>query len=266
MKEAPDPTQPIVVVFENRGRYRSVPKLDNLALVDRLPLRGSSREVFRRVVELANESGKSISREQLLQFILDAEEKEFKADPDTARQNIAYIKHRFESLTKAEGQLVTDWKTGSVVPVAVEYRGKNYPVSRLSELRDVLEKERFRELRRMPFLFQGEYLYRAVLDSEWKQIENDGAFLVKVRTNFESSVGPQVKMYATHEGYAGKVIRIKVRGPYFRHAGMQVPRVESFVPHFAPVEVLKGDEWLALSKPANLSGDSSECTDPLARL
>jgi hypothetical protein len=93
---------------------------------------------------------------------------------------------------------------------------------------------------------EGDYLYRAPNTMEWESIVKHRNFLVALRTNFEITVAPQVSMYAQQEGYAGVVIRIKVPGPYYRNAGLQVPRIESILPHYAEVEVLNNGEWTAL--------------------
>ena len=94
---------------------------------------------------------------------------------------------------------------------------------------------------------KGDYLYRAVDQNEWQQIVRDEAYLIRVETNFEDKVGPQVQDYAKDPSYAGKIIRIKVEGPFFRNAGFQVPRVTSVLPHFANhVEVLNSDNWVSV--------------------
>jgi len=74
------------------------------------------------------------------------------------------------------------------------------------------------------------------------------------RVNFEKELGPQVKGFAKDPNYTGKIIRIKAAGPYYRHAGFQVPRVETIAAHFAEVEVLEGNRWI----PLRSNGDSLE--------
>ena len=78
-------------------------------------------------------------------------------------------------------------------------------------------------------------------------LKNEGYF-IPVRTNFEPEIGPQVTQYALAEGYAGVVIRIKEGGPFFKPGGMAVPRIESVIPHFAEVEVLKDGKWLPIEQ------------------
>jgi len=94
----------------------------------------------------------------------------------------------------------------------------------------------------------GDYLYRAPDQGEWLDIVKHGYFTVREETNFEREIGPQVSLYAVEAGYAGVVIRILVPGPYYRHAGFQVPRITSVLPHYAMVEVLDGDTWLSLQE------------------
>lgn len=75
-------------------------------------------------------------------------------------------------------------------------------------------------------------LYRAVTTDEWRLIQERGNFLVRHRDNFEGSIGPQVSAYCNEEGYAGVIIRVPVKGPYFVNAGLQVPRISCALPHF----------------------------------
>jgi hypothetical protein len=93
----------------------------------------------------------------------------------------------------------------------------------------------------------GQYIYRAVTESEWREIQNNnGRFLVLVRTNFENGQmfegeNSQVRLFANKndsgaENYSGKVIRIDISNtPFFAISGMQVLRVESTIPHFTRI-------------------------------
>ncbi len=93
---------------------------------------------------------------------------------------------------------------------------------------------------------KGAYLYRAVTHSEWNQIVRDGGYYcVYDQTNFETDIESQVQHYSQADDYAGKIVRIRVSGPYFRAAGTSVPRVTSTMPHYARVEVLQGDQWVS---------------------
>ncbi len=43
-------------------------------------------------------------------------------------------------------------------------------------------------------------------------------------------------------------MRIKAASPYYRHAGLQIPRVETIAAHFAEVEVLDEGQWILLKR------------------
>lgn len=121
-----------------------------------------------------------------------------------------------------------------------------YPIEKAKTVAKTVFETANRQLRSTSAVDEGNYLYRAPDQKEWTNILKDGYYTVLMQTNFEKEIGPQVRLYANEKGYAGMIIRIAVPGPYYAHAGMQVPRVTSILPHYASVEVLEENQWISL--------------------
>lgn len=97
-------------------------------------------------------------------------------------------------------------------------------------------------------LQEGSYLYRAISDSELRELQNNGYRYVShldPSANFEnekmfSGEHSQVKHYAerTQDGYSGRIIRWKTEDPLlYRTAGMAVRRIIPMFSHYLPQEI-----------------------------
>ncbi|MFA6143115.1 MAG: hypothetical protein WC738_07480, partial [Candidatus Omnitrophota bacterium] len=131
------------------------------------------------------------------------------------------------------------------------YKGKRYSLDEFRASAEELFKNDIEVYKKIAF--NGEHLYRAITKSEWREIQKEGIMLVKMEDNFEETIGPQVRHYAGQESYAGIIVRIPVVGPYFRSAGLAVPRITSFAPHYVAPEILVSDpaqpeKWVSLNK------------------
>lgn len=126
---------------------------------------------------------------------------------------------------------------------SVTFEGKEYPFTALDELKEIIQS-RMAMFEYLSPLENGDSLYRAITTGEWAQIQHDGAYLVRTRTNFETTIGDQVEMFSNDPGYAGKVIRITVEGPWFKAGGFAVPRIESITAFYAKIEIKDGDNWI----------------------
>jgi len=186
-----------------------------------------------------NDKLEKISVEIFIQFI----EKMLGDEARNVKDVIDIIKRQIEEelkldITSPQGQIEIE---------GVYFEGKYYPFDKIQEeLRPIVE-ERMKPFEQISPIKSGQYLYRAVDEKEWRDIVKDKIYFVPIRTNFEDNIGPQVQDYSRSEGYAGKIIRIKVQGPWFKKGGMAVPRVESLSPFYAEVEVLENEEWLPLT-------------------
>jgi hypothetical protein len=125
------------------------------------------------------------------------------------------------------------------------YQGRIYSLDKFREkLNELFKKERQALSLVAVDKESVPYLYWAIDLAEWMRIKERGYFEIPVRTNFEGKVGPQVSMYKAQEGYAGVVIRIPNKTPYFRQVGFQ--RIESAVPLFVSAQEIyvsnSGDE------------------------
>lgn len=104
----------------------------------------------------------------------------------------------------------------------------------------------------MPNVYKGDYLYRAINQSEWHQIQERGFYLIRERDNFEKEVGSQVSHYLKEKGHAGVIIKIPRKGPYFAQAGFQVPRWSCVFDHYVKADEIfvsetgKDGVWIPL--------------------
>jgi hypothetical protein len=121
-------------------------------------------------------------------------------------------------------------------PIQVIYKGKAYSLEEFKADVAELFKEEISLLSAVAF--KGKYLYRAIYTSEWREIQEERVMPIRVETNFEEAIGPQVRGYVNQDGYAGIIIRIPVLGPYFVIKGIGVQRVASFTPHFVKPKIL----------------------------
>lgn len=163
---------------------------------------------------------------------------------------------------------VTDWKLRPRVDKII-WKGKEYSGEQLLEQKYQLLQEFFidmagsednvRQLRvtsEAAGLTEGSYLYRAISESEHRQLQREGVKYVNhldPSANFESeamynSENSQVKHYAAQAGeggdYSGKIIRWKIQDPVlYRTAGLNPPRVIPMFTHFLPADMeISSDE------------------------
>jgi hypothetical protein len=243
----------VSVKLKNNGTYKMHPKLDARGLINAIEmyLGESDHKFFNDLLDVGDKSGTIVPVTDMKWLLLRFYEKNLER-----RRFIEYEINRVESQA---GTLYRSQHESHCEIDSIIFRGAKHSLSEFQAKKELLHgAER-----------SFEYLYRAVTTSEWKSILSYGKFTIPVRTNFEKNIGPQVELYAKEEGYAGKVIRIPVEGPFFRHAGMQVPRVESFIPHFAEVEVLTDGKWIPLRETGEYKASHSNtervCRDALIK-
>ncbi len=135
--------------------------------------------------------------------------------------------------------------------VQIQYRGITYTIDEFREEANTIFKDDLEMLSEVSV--RGQYLYRAVDRLQWRGILETGYFCIIGGDNFEDNLGPQVRHYATDKDYAGMIVRIAIAGPYFRHAGFQVPRVTCMMPHFVKPEILiskvnEPEQWVSVEE------------------
>lgn len=223
------------IKMRNNGAYGLHSTTTNSGLLDRV--RGILQsETYNVLSRLDQDELNKVSRDtfvQLLEKMSDASILDFLRDK---------IRETFEQ----EGRLSPQNYDARMEVEGAFYKEEFFTFEEFTSLRPRVEQE-LEAFGALTHVKKGDYLYRAVNRNEWEQIQRDNAYLIRVETNFEDKVGPQVQGYAKDSSYAGKVIRIKVEGPFFRNAGFQVLRVTSILPHFANhIEVLDGDNWITV--------------------
>lgn len=219
------------IKVKNNEVFRKKKKADAYKLaVSFLP-----HSVRETINDFGNDRLEKIPVEIFLEFIEKMWESEIKDVKDIIKRRI-------------EENLKLDIKNpqGQIEIEGVYYEGKYYPFEKIQEeLRPIIE-EKMKPFEQVSPVKSGQYLYRAVDEREWREITKDKIYFVSIRTNFEETIGPQVQEYSHSEGYSGKIIRIKVQGPWFKKGGISVPRIESLSPFYAEVEVLENNEWFPL--------------------
>ncbi len=226
-------TEELSIRMRNNGAYGAYPRTTNSDLLDRVRIALSSA-TYDLLSNVGSDKLNEAPRDSFVQLL------ELMAD----NSRLAYLKQEIKQTFEQEGTLTPQDYDARMEIQGAFYKGKFYSFEDFSTLRPIVEKD-LEIFGTLTHVNKGDYLYRAVDELEWRQIQRDNAFLVRVETNFEDNVGPQVSDYAKNPNYAGKIIRIKSEGPFFRNAGMAVQRVTSVLPHFANhVEVLDGDNWI----------------------
>jgi hypothetical protein len=97
-------------------------------------------------------------------------------------------------------------------------------------------------------LHEGKFLYRAISNSELRELKENGCKYVShldPSANFESedmfsSEYSQAKIYSsrTKDGYSGWIIRWKIEDPlFYRPAGLSVRRIVPMFSHYFPQEI-----------------------------
>lgn len=101
-------------------------------------------------------------------------------------------------------------------------------------------------------IFEGEHLFRALRPDEWNRIVDNGFHLIRTRDNFEAKVGDQVQTFLKDEEYAGIVVKVPSKGPFFSMVPGGGGTIRSAYDHFIPgndIEVSKdGKSFLALDQ------------------
>ncbi len=226
-------TEELSIKMRNNGAYGVYSRTTNSDLLDKVRI-----ALFSGTYDLLSKTGSDILNEvprdafvHLLEQMTDG-------------TRLGYLKQDIQQTFNQEGKLSPQDYDARMEIEGAFYKGNFYTFDQFDSLKPILEDE-LKVFGALTHVKKGDYLYRAVNEQEWGQIRRDNVFLVRVETNFEDNLGPQVKNYAEDPDYAGKVIRIKSEGPFFRNAGMAVSRVTSVLPHFSNhVEVLEGDNWI----------------------
>lgn len=122
------------------------------------------------------------------------------------------------------------------------------PFKERNKVYDMLEQNDAYQLLWSLLRINEEYVYRAIRIEEWEEIKKYNWWTIPIRTNFEKEIWPQVAWYSQSEWYAWIIIRIKADQKSYKYAWMQVPRIETYRPHFTnKIEVQwKKWEWVAL--------------------
>ncbi len=212
------------------GRYAEITNSDLLGAVKFM----FGKDVYGILQGLTNTIWNEIPQEVFVDFLERTVETYF----------VSEVRPHIQNVIMQKGMVIPQNHDARMEIEGAFFRGDYFTFDEFVSLRQKVESE-------LDFLWnlnpvpKNGYLYRAVQRSEWRQLLRDDAFLVRTDTNFESSFGPQVQLYAHNPDYAGRVIRIKVEGPFFRGAGMAVPRVTSVLPHYAThVEIFCDNDWV----------------------
>ncbi len=230
----------ISIKMRNNKVWRQIPKLNNKKIYDSISpfLPTDIKNIFDQINE---DTYNEIERYSFIKFII-----ELSSIYD--KKNSHLVEHMINNALAEEGELSVDNYHGQMEIDGVYYKSKYYPFDKIQEeLRPQIE-ELMKPCEVLSHVKLGDYLYRAIDKAEWEQILRDKSYCVRTKTNFEDSIGSQVVQYSKTDGYAGKVIRIKVEGQWFKDAGFQVPRVESISAFYANVEVLEGNQWFSIDK------------------
>ncbi len=224
------------LILKNNGAYGKYEKLTNSNILD--ALRFHFGDMYDILKEMDQERINEFSRENFISFLEQL--------MDESRRS--FLQESFKEKINLEGRLYPLNDSAKMEISGAFYKGDFISFEGFSSLRPRVEED-LKILECATHVRKGDYLYRAVLVNEWSQILRDKSFLIRVETNFEDSVGSQVEQFACNSNYAGKIIRVKVEGPFFRNAGLFPPRVVSVCPHFAnSVDVKEGDEWVNLNE------------------
>lgn len=221
------------LVMKNNGAWKVFPKIANSELIEKLKL-FVPPTVYLMLSQKNVGELDQMQREELVKFLKMMCE-------DNAQKELEYGLNR---LMSKEGKSEPNDYNATMEVQGAFYKGKFIPFERFSKVKAEIEKD-FEEFKMLSSVKEGDFLYRAVDPSELAEILKDNYFLVKDNTNFEDHIGSQVEQYSKTEEYSGKIIRLRVTGPYYRDAGMAVRRVTSVVPHFVEVEIKEGEGWLS---------------------
>lgn len=144
-------------------------------------------------------------------------------------------------------QVEVDFSKKAVLSQVV-YKGKEYTLEEFKTIgSEVLAVEG--ESAVESIAFKGKYLYRAITDEQWREIQdNEGYLLLRkdMSPNDEETIGPQIRYYMKEKGYSGVVVRVTVQGPYFVKGGSVL---KCIAPHFVKPEILvseidEPEEWI----------------------
>lgn len=95
----------------------------------------------------------------------------------------------------------------------IVFQEKDYT---LEEFRKYCNEQFIPEIRSYGLpIFEGEHLFRALRPDEWDRILDNGFYLIRTRDNFEAQVGNQVQTFLQDKEYAGVVVKVPSKGPFF---------------------------------------------------
>lgn len=238
-----EPSGEISLVVEAPGMYRRnilTPK----KLLNRIRyIQHSLYTALNVVLEADTEEKFSINEyKKLIERMLE--------DSDHSGKALEYFRNDLKELEKRQNELELVNPSVDSKILGALYEGEFVPFEKLSELKAKIDEPLALFSKVGPQ--EGKFLYRAVDKKEYENILRDKGFVIRTATQFEDQLmydgdHSQVKNHAKMEGYSGKIIRLKVKGPYFMSKGMAAPRVESQAAHFAEVEVLnESGDWEVL--------------------
>ena len=238
-----EPAGELSIQIKNNEKYKKL-VLSNEEVLERVSslIGDANYHVARQILETAQRMQKDVARNDFIQFILLTCDH---ADPAGIMKGM--VEDKLKELLNIQ---IENPETATEI-TGVLYEDAFIPLEEIDEFKSQLETSLAALYDHGPK--KGDYLYRAVNEKEWAEIQKNQAFFIRSRTNFErqeefNRSDSQVKMYAQEAGYAGQIIRIKVEGPYYCYSGGPgVLRIEPTIPHFAQIEVWQDDQWVKLA-------------------
>lgn len=95
----------------------------------------------------------------------------------------------------------------------IVFQEKDYT---LEEFRKCCNEEFIPKIRNLGLpIFEGSHLFRALRPDEWTRIVDNGFYLIRTRDNFEAKVGDQVQIFLKDKEYAGIIVKVPSKGPFF---------------------------------------------------
>lgn len=236
----------LALKLKNNGRYHCRKKLEIPDILQKIQFQ-LNRTDFLLLQELSKcAQEKGFSRNEYIEtigYII----KHLHPDNNTWEN----LKLRMEQILEEEETLAFSSAENRPEIIGAVYHGIFVPFEELHTLKEDIDSKFSLFENVGPKI--GEYLYRAVDEREWGNIQINQGYLISLRTQFEDQKrferqDSQVKHFANQEEYSGKIIRFKVLGPYFMYKGLQNPRVESQCAHFTKVEVFENGSWVEIGK------------------
>lgn len=158
------------------------------------------------------------------------------------------IKQLEENNKRCEELEVKDYNKTPTISWYFFNNSEFIPYEKRNKVYDMLEQDDAYKLLWSLLRINEEYVYRAIRIEEWEEIKKHNWWTIPIRTNFEKEIWPQVSLYSKSEWYAWIIIRIKTDQKCYKYAWIQVPRIETYRPHFTyKIEVQwKNWEWVGL--------------------